>query len=253
MERARQEKLAQDARAKELREKPENQAKKREQKEKPKEETKAEKKAQRLAQIESLQKQLAANRELQLQIYAEMESLGGPPKRALSEKALAARESRKMQLAREANANLEARTKLQESISKLEVSPYDRARAYSYSDAAGKSVVKRAAGLDEMSRKPIREPSIDHVVPVDDIVNMRGWDRLFPDEQRALLSNQRNLRLMEKGANSSKGAKSWAKWEEGRRIYGEEVVNKMVELESTLRRELQGAIIQTLLDRGVRI
>ena len=46
MEKARQEKLAQDARAKELREKPENQAKKQESKEKSKEETKTEKKAQ---------------------------------------------------------------------------------------------------------------------------------------------------------------------------------------------------------------
>ena len=104
-----------------------------------------------------------------------------------------------------------------------------------------------------MSGKKINEPSIDHIVPVDDIVNLRGYDRLLPGEQRILLSNQRNLVLMEKRANSSKGSKSWAKWKESRNFYDAEISQRMITLESTLRLELQGAIVEMLSKRGIHL
>jgi Domain of unknown function (DUF4157) len=252
MDKAREEKLARDAKAKELREKPENQAKKNEPvKEKSVEDIKAEKKAQRAAQQKSVETALEKNRDLQLQIYTEIERANQALKKPMSDKARSDLIAKKNELARQANRNLEARQGHEATLADLEITPYDRARAYSYSDSAGKSVVRRASGLDEMSKKPIREPSIDHVVPVDEIVNFKGYDRLFPEEQRLLLSNERNLRMMEKELNSSKGSKSWAKWKAAARHYGETVVKQMIELEAVLRQELKGNIIKTLADRGV--
>jgi hypothetical protein len=253
MEKAAKERQALEARRKELQSKAENQAKNKEPKEKTKTEVKAERKAQQLAQKENLQKKLEDNRELQLQIYSEIERANQSLKRPMSDKARRQLEARKSKLVIEARRNIEARNAHEASIAELEITPYDRARAYSYSDAAAQSIAKRAAGLDEMSRKPIREPSIDHIVPVEDIVNLRGYDRLFANEQRALLNNQHNLVLMEKGANSSKGSKSWAKWPEGRRIYGDVVAERMIVLEGNLRKQLQGMIIQMLSERGVKV
>lgn len=254
MDKAREEKLARDAKAKELREKPENQAKKNEPvKEKSVEDVKAEKKAQRAAQQKSVETALEKNRDLQLQIYTEIERANQALKKPMSDKARGDLIAKKNELARQANRNLEARQGNEAALADLEITPYDRARAYSYSDSAGKSVVRRAAGLDEMSKKPIREPSIDHVVPVDEIVNFKGYERLFPEEQRLLLSNERNLRMMEKELNSSKGRKSWAKWKAAERHYGETVVKQMIELEAVLRQELKGSIIKTLADRGVNL
>jgi hypothetical protein len=254
MNKAREEKLARDAKAKELREKPENQAKKNEPaKEKSVEDIKAEKKAQRAAQQKGVETALENNRERQLRIYTELEQANQALKRPMSDKARSALEAKKNELIREANKNLEARQAHETTLADLEITAYDRARAYSYSDSASKSVAKRAAGLDEMSKKPIREPSIDHVVPVDEIVNFKGYDRLFPEEQRLLLSNERNLRMMEKELNSSKGSKSWAKWKAAERHYGETVVKQMIELEAVLRQELKGSITKTLADRGVNL
>jgi hypothetical protein len=129
--------------------------------------------------------------------------------------------------------------KLQIDMDGLAVTLYDKARAYSYSDASAKAVVARAGGKDEMSGKEINAHSVDHVVPVEKIVNMKNFDKLSWEDQKAVLSNVDNLRVMEKANNSSKGSGSWSDWKAGQRVYGDKVWQKMVTKESELRKVLQ--------------
>ena len=77
------------------------------------------------------------------------------------------------------------------------------------------------------------------IVPVDEIVLMNGYDKLTWNEQKQLLSFEDNLVLMEAGANSSKGGKRWANWDEGRVIYGDDVWKAMVTRESEVRTKLR--------------
>jgi Domain of unknown function (DUF4157) len=146
----------------------------------------------------------------------------------------------------------EMRAPIEQNLADVEVTPYDRARRYSYSDAAGDAIVARARGRDEMSGLPIREPSIDHIVPVNDIVEMPGYNKLRPDEQGALLSHEDNLVLMERELNSAKQDKRWSQWDGGRRKYGNDVADRMIIRERELRDALSKKIVAMLEKRGLK-
>jgi hypothetical protein len=186
--------------------------------------------------------QIAKAKERKTQIYSDIEEAVQRGKQRLSTEDRAELKGEKADLAREIGQVSLEEAKLQKLLADLEISPYERARAYSFSDAAARDVISRARGLDEMSGKPIGEPSIDHIVPVEEIAGFEGFDRLYPDDAQAVLSRLDNLRLMEKALNSSKGSKRWANWENGRRAYGEAVWKAMVELEGQLRRLIQDDI-----------
>ena len=85
----------------------------------------------------------------------------------------------------------------------------------------------------ERSELPL--DTIDHIVPIEEIVQMDRWNDLSPSDQQAVLSRLDNLKLMERALNSSKGSKRWVNWREGRRVYGETVWNEMVAREGQLR------------------
>ena len=148
------------------------------------------------------------------------------------------------------------RDALMKELENLDVTPYELARAYSYSDKAALDVTKRATKVDknlrkvtlvdEYSGKEVVDPSIDHIVPVEEIVKMKGYDRLKPADWKDVLSRTDNLRLMEQARNSSKGARRWEDWPAGRRLYGDEVYEKMVALE----REIRAKIEQDILKRA---
>jgi hypothetical protein len=212
---------------------------------------------------QSLQKQVDRSKELELQLRIELDAIEQRAKQRLDRADRAALDAEKLERSSQINTQIEKRSVLQKQLDDLATTPYDRARAFSYSDSAATEVVGRArkpidahggqkklAVVDEMSGRPIKNPSIDHVVPVDEMVLMEGWDRLRPHQQRELLSRTDNLRMMEKGANSSKGNKSWAKWPQGKRIYGEKVWKEMVEEEARLRKTIQGRINEMLAGKA---
>ncbi len=197
-----------------------------------------------------VQQQIEAKRDTQLAIYQDIEEATKSGQRRMSDTERAVVTKEKDELAREARQTIAEKTGLQKRLEDLEISPYERARAYSYSDDAAREVVARGGGLDEMSGKVLREPSIDHLVPVDDIVLMKGYTELPWAKQQLVLSRTDNLRLMEKGANSSKGAKRWSKWPEGRRIYGDKVWRAMVTEEGRMRRLIEEQIAGLLKGRS---
>jgi hypothetical protein len=60
--------------------------------------------------------------------------------------------------------------------------------------------------------RPLSELAVDHVVPVDEIFRMEGFGRLSRADQLAILDMPENLRLLERGLNSSKQARSLGDW-----------------------------------------
>ena len=211
----------------------------------------------------ALQSQIDEAKDLELQLIDEIDEIKQSHQQRLSVAERAALDAEKTKLANQLEKQSKHREALFKEVEKLEVTPYDRTRAFSYSPASGQEVSARARKfveipgqpkkltlVDEMSGKPIKNRSIDHVVPVDEIVLMKGYDKLKLPEQEALLSRVDNLRMMEKGANSSKGTKRWAKWSEGRRIYGEKIWREMIAEESRLRHAIEEKITEILAARG---
>lgn len=201
---------------------------------------------------ELLQVKIDTARGLVNQLYAEIAELerqGKQPQMKAQRDQLA---QQRATLANQAKLQLAELERLNAAYNALEVTPYERARAYSYSAAAAREVFQRAQVVntalnevelvDEYSGKPIEDPSIDHLVSVQAIVEMEGYEKLRPNEWKEILSRRDNLRLMEEVNNSSKGSQRWADWETGRRIYGEKVWKEMVALEKEVRAKIQAEI-----------
>jgi len=172
---------------------------------------------------------------LKLQIYREIQKASVPGK-------LQPSPQERAELANEAKKAIEMELRLQKELSELEITSYQKARAYSYSDAAANEVVRRARGLDELSGKKLNDPSIDHIISVDRMVSLEGWSDLSWENQKFMLSRTYNLVMMEKSLNSSKGNKRFANWDEGRRAYGDKVWDRMVKKENELERLIQTEI-----------
>ena len=53
----------------------------------------------------------------------------------------------------------------------------------------------------------------DHIVPVDKITRMEGFDKLTNEQKEAVLNNPKNFIASSPSANSSRQSKSFAEWE----------------------------------------
>jgi hypothetical protein len=125
------------------------------------------------------------------------------------------------------------RSRLQARLGTLETDPGKKLRSYSYSDEAGAQVADRSRGLDDYSKmgdrppKPIKNPSVDHLNSIDEMIEWGILD-LFESDQRRIVSLSDNLFMMEKSLNSSKGAtRNLGQWKAGVRHYGERAIAAM--------------------------
>lgn len=88
----------------------------------------------------------------------------------------------------------------------------------------------------------------DHIVPMKDIVDMPGFDRLTEAQKVEVLNLRENFVGLSKSSNSSKGAKSWSAWE-GHSRHGPippDVRKEMLKREERARQALQDAINERL-------
>ncbi len=106
-------------------------------------------------------------------------------------------------------------------------------------------------------KKVTRPAHADHIVPMDKITKMDGFDRLSDADKLRVLNYDRNFMAASASANSSRQAKSFAEWlyyKEGKRgeiRVNEKIRQKMMKNEKRLARELQGYIYYLLkLDSG---
>ena len=153
-------------------------------------EAQAKKMAVRASAQGALQSHIGDAKSLELQLRVELAKAEQRLKKPLDSAKRAKEEAKKQELINQLNNQIDARNALQKQLDDLAITPYMTAPARSrYSDSAANEIVGRAqkaidapggqkklAIVDEMSGKPIKNPSIDHVVPVDDMVLMEGWD-----------------------------------------------------------------------------
>jgi hypothetical protein len=180
-----------------------------------------------------------------LQKQRQIEKAGSAERRSQLENEMAA-------LKNERAAAWQGRSKIIEEYGRVGDTPYDRARQYSYSAESGRNVIERAGGLDEASGLRTHKPSVDHLVSVREITEMKGYSKLTEREQNTLLSLEENLILMDGDRNSSKQDKSWSKWDNGRYLYGDAVADQMILRERDARTALAKKLLEMLAARGMK-
>ena len=121
---------------------------------------------------------------------------------------------------------------------------YDKLRAASPTERVRQQVLSRAKGLDEVSGlAPLSKAlDVDHIVPLAEIVQMKGFKDLPWEEQVKIVNDIRNLKAVDRSANRSRQALSWADDFPARAQYGKPALDKIVADEGAARAALQGAI-----------
>ncbi|HTX91840.1 MAG TPA: DUF4157 domain-containing protein [Anaerolineales bacterium] len=128
---------------------------------------------------------------------------------------------------------------------------YDKVRAASPTDRVRDRIIGRARGLDQISgmAPPSGALAADHVVPVREIVNMRGFAELDWVDQVGVANYEPNLMAVDRSANSSRADWSWAEWPDRSR-YSADAMRRMEAAEIRLRAELQAEIDRRLTASG---
>ncbi|WP_259398007.1 hypothetical protein [Pseudoalteromonas sp. SR41-1] len=85
----------------------------------------------------------------------------------------------------------------------------------------------------------------DHVVPMDKITRMDGFERLTLEQQKQVLNDPINFIGLSKTANTSKGSKSFSQWTEYKKggiKVSPEFRERMMKLETQLELDIQSKI-----------
>jgi hypothetical protein len=110
-------------------------------------------------------------------------------------------------------------------------------RAASPSFASRSRVLREAAGRDAANGVHPRSGALaaDHIVPLNDIVRMQGFENLRPERQLEIVNDVRNLRAIDSLANSSRRNQSWWTWPQAAIYYDAGAISRMRALEDDLR------------------
>jgi hypothetical protein len=91
--------------------------------------------------------------------------------------------------------------------------------------------------------------SVDHIVSIKRISEMEGFGKLTVKERNHLATMEKNLIVMDKSANSSKGERSWRAWEQYSTFYDDATRDRMVIKEAEIYRDMQAWITGTVRNR----
>jgi hypothetical protein len=133
--------------------------------------------------------------------------------------------------------------KLDEQLRKSKLSLYDKIRAATPSTKAAEAALRKASGFDQVSGKPSPRLTVDHIVSVKDIVQMKGFDKLSWENQKVVADMADNLIAMDGPANSSKGDRSWPEWPQWSDYYKDpKIKSDMDARDAVLRTKIQAEI-----------
>jgi hypothetical protein len=146
--------------------------------------------------------------------------------------------------ARELRAAEDLEKKLVEQLYREGRPLYEIMRAASPSYRSRAAVIKEAGPRDAVTGLAARTGAldVDHVVPLNDIVRMPGFDKLRPDRQLEIVNDVKNLRAVDALANRSRGDRSWHDWPQALVYYDYTAIARMRRLEDELRQYLAGRI-----------
>lgn len=122
---------------------------------------------------------------------------------------------------------------------------YEIMRAASPSYKSRSLVLREAGRRDAVTGLAPRSGSldVDHVVPLNEIIRMPGFDKLRPERQLEIVNDVKNLRAMDNLANRSRGNRSWSEWPQALVYYDAAAIARMRALEDELRTYLAGRIL----------
>lgn len=151
---------------------------------------------------------------------------------------------RKLGLKREIAAAADQEAKLIQQLYREGRPLYEIMRAASPSSAVRSRVLGEAYGRDAATGIVARSGAlhVDHVVPLNDIVRMNGFDKLRPERQLEIVNDVKNLRAIDSLANASRGDRSWWNWAQAQLYYDSAQIAKMRALEDNLRSYIEGRI-----------
>ena len=147
-------------------------------------------------------------------------------------------------LKRDVAAALDQEAKLIQQLYREGQPLYVIMRAASPSWASRSRVLTEAYGRDAATGLAPKSGAlhVDHVVPLNDIVRMNGFDKLRPERQLEIVNDVKNLRAIDSIANASRGDRSWWNWSQVQLYYDSGQIAKMRNLEDTLRVYIEGRI-----------
>jgi hypothetical protein len=92
---------------------------------------------------------------------------------------------------------------------------YEQLRGRSPDGAARRLVNERAGGIDELNERPLPDnrASIDHVPPLNEVIDMPGFRDLPEWQQLEILNDPEFLVRAERGPNSGRGDRSFRQME----------------------------------------
>ncbi|MFI7495301.1 hypothetical protein ACH9D2_11370 [Kocuria sp. M4R2S49] len=122
---------------------------------------------------------------------------------------------------------------------------YEIMRAASPSYASRTRVLADAGGRDAATGLRPRSGAlhVDHVVPLNEVVRMPGFDKLRPERQLEIVNDVKNLRAIDALANSSRGDRSWQDWANAILHYDAAAIARMRALEQEVRNYIAGRIL----------
>jgi hypothetical protein len=98
-------------------------------------------------------------------------------------------------------------------------------------------------------KTPATRLTVDHIVSINQISEMEGFEKLTLAERKQLATLKDNLIVMDGSANSSKGERSWAEWKQSSAFYDPATKDTMMAKESELRKQIQDWIQDKVKNR----
>jgi hypothetical protein len=113
------------------------------------------------------------------------------------------------------------------------------------------AVVDAAKGVDQVGGLLTRPSGLhpDHIVSMQRMTQMDGFDKLRPLERQLLAVRADNLVAMDAAANLSKGERSWTAWRQASFFYPAETIEKMAAREAELYKTIQEWITKAVAGR----
>ncbi|MEU8612177.1 hypothetical protein AB0C29_29730, partial [Actinoplanes sp. NPDC048791] len=141
------------------------------------------------------------------------------------------------QLGREIEAGLDEQLRLVQQLYREGRPVHAVMRAASPSGAARSRVLGEAYGRDAATGLAPKSGklAVDHIVPLNEIVGMKGFTELRPERQLEIVNDVKNLRAVDSLANSSRGDRSWSAWSQAELYYDSAALARMRALEEELR------------------
>ena len=95
-----------------------------------------------------------------------------------------------------------------------------------------------------LPRRKVKQFEADHIVPMNNIVRMEGFEKLTFEQQLEVLNNPKNFAGLSRAANRSRQYKSYSEWTHYKKGTPEEI-----KVDETFRQEMIEKELEKILQK----